>query len=88
MIDSTSMLYRKNIDDPEVTDAVDKFRIKTKFETGVNHISGGFAIAKIYHTCNDYFHIELKWGVQSDCEDNVHTEYYLMSRRNLEIKEK
>ena len=75
------------IDDKEVIKALQEFEAETEFETGVRGISGGFAYAKIFDYDNEYFDIELKSGVQSDCENNVHTEQYKMDRLTLRIED-
>ena len=75
------------IDDQAVKDALTEFEIETIDSTGIRKISGGFACADIFDYDNDYFDIELKWGVQSDCDNVVHTEQYKMDRVTLLIKD-
>jgi hypothetical protein len=86
----------------ELKGVLDQLEHETYHQTGVSHISGGFVVAK--HDGHDikkellpgeevYYYIELIWGVQSDVEDNVHTEYYKISSSilgdpNLSTKEK
>jgi len=74
-----------NITDTEVKDALDKLEINTLYETGVKWLSGGFATAEIFNYDDEYFDIELVWGVQNDCENRVNTEQYIMNRYTLEI---
>jgi len=74
-----------NIDDLEVKNELDKLEQNTIYDTGIKNISGGFANADIFDYDEDYFDIELKWGIQNDCENNVHTEQYKMDRETLEI---
>ncbi len=71
----------------EVSERLQKFENHTVFDTGVRDVSGGFATADIFDQDDEYFDIELKWGIQSDVENNVHTEYYKMDRKTLEIKD-
>lgn len=78
-------MSKHNIDSKEVKKALDEFERKTVYETGVRMISGGFATADIFDYDNEYFDIELKWGVQNDVENRVNTEQYKMNRTTLEI---
>lgn len=71
--------------DEEVADALTVFELETKHETAVCRISGGFATADIVDWDEEYFSIELKWGVQNDVENRVTTELYKMNRSTLEI---
>jgi len=57
------------------------FERKTLCETAVGKISGGFAVADMFNYDDDYIDIELKWGIQNECEDNIHTERYKINRR-------
>jgi hypothetical protein len=75
------------IDDKAVVKALESFEWETICDTGIKNISGGFAKAEIFDLDEDYFDVELKWGVQSDCEDEVHTEQYKMDRLTLLIKD-
>ena len=75
------------VDSPEVIKALERFEHDTERDTAVIKISGGFAKAEIKNYDENYFDIELKWGVQSDCENNVYTEEYKMDRKTLSIKE-
>jgi len=77
----------KAVDDPAVIDALDRFEAVTVNTTGIRNISGGFAHAEIYDYDDEFFDIELKWGIQSDVEDEVNTENYKMDRFTLEITE-
>lgn len=72
-------------DDKDVIDKLHEFEWETLNDTGVRHISGGFAEADIFDYDDEYFDIELKWGIQSDCENVCHTEQYKMDRKTLEI---
>lgn len=62
-----------------ISDVLDIFERNESVTTGVKRISGGFAHAEMFSYDEDYVDIELKWGVQSDCEDNVHSENYKLS---------
>ena len=50
------------------------------YRTGVRSHSGGFADAEIYDEEEDRYLVELKWGIQNDVENVVHTEHdwYIM----------
>jgi hypothetical protein len=71
----------------EVKEKLRKFEGITEHSTGVDHISGGFAVAEISDYDDEQFDVELKWGIQSDCENVVHTEQYKLSRTTLEMSE-
>ena len=53
-----------------------KFEERTMKETGVNLISGGFAIAEMFGYDDEYIDIILRWGIQSDCENRVNWEQF------------
>ena len=65
--------------------AIQNFELQTLSETGVGKISGGFANVEYHNYDKDYFDIELTWGVQSDCENTIHTENYKINRKTMEI---
>jgi len=71
----------------KVIKALEKLERETIRDTGVFSVSGGFSKVEIFDYDDDYFDIELKWGVQSDCQNTVHTEAYKMDRITLKIKE-
>lgn len=71
----------------ELAKVLEIFETKTLNETGVHRISGGFAIAEMDNYDNDYIYIQLRWGIQSDCEDRVNTENWLLDRSVLNSKE-
>lgn len=73
------------IDCEEVKNALDELERDTIYDTGIKNISGGFASANIFDYDDEYFYIELKWGVQNDCENRVNTENYKMNRFTLRI---
>ena len=75
------------IDDEEVKKALEKLETNTEYDTGVSMHSGGFACADIFDYDEEYFDIELKWGIQNDCDNVVHTEQYKMDRLTLRIEE-
>lgn len=53
---------------------LDAFEKATLADTCVDYMSGGFAHADFESAENDKIYIKLQWGVQSDCQDSVHTE--------------
>lgn len=65
---------------------LNEFDLQTLRDTGVHRISGGFADSKMFDYDADYIDIELKYGVQSDCENNVHTEQWKLKRSVLSQK--
>ena len=76
--------------------ALRDFECATEKETGVNMISGGFAIAEVYDEddfydenkdkVHEFYKVQLKWGVQSDCTDRVNTEYYRLHKETLRFE--
>jgi len=48
-------------------------------------ISGGFAKAEMYEYDENTFELELKFGVQSDVADSVHSEYHSIDRKTMEL---
>ena len=70
----------------DVVEALENLEDITVDSNGYGHVSGGFATANIFNYDDDYFDIILKFGVQSDCENTVHTEQMKMDRKTLEIK--
>ena len=66
-------------------EVLQRLEMITVLETGVVKLSGGFAIAT-HDEENDtkkLFRIKLKWGIQNDCENTVHTERYTLARSAL-----
>ena len=76
-----------DIDCQEVKDALYEFEKETQLDVGVKNLSGGFASANIFDYDDNYFDIELKWGVQNDVENRVNTEQYKMDRFTLRISD-
>ena len=76
--------------------ALRDFECDTEKETGVSMISGGFAIAEVYDEddfydenkdkVHEFYKVQLKWGVQSDCTDRVNTEYYRLHKETLRFE--
>lgn len=69
----------------ELKDALDRLENETYNSTGIKYNSGGFATAEVWNYDDEYFDVELKWGIQNDAEDTVHTENYKIDRKTLEI---
>ena len=76
--------------------ALRDFECNTEKETGVSMLSGGFAIAEVYDEddfydenkdkVHEFYKVQLKWGVQSDCTDRVTTEYYRLYKDTLRFE--
>jgi hypothetical protein len=49
------------------------------------HHSGGFAEAQMFHYDLDSIDVELKFGVQNDCDSTIHKEQYEINRKTMEI---
>ena len=69
-----------------LADVLEAFEHRTLDETGVRRISGGFAHADMFDYDDAYVDIRLKWGVQSDCENQVHAGQYKLLRRRLDAE--
>ena len=59
---------------------LDVFEKQTLLDSGMVKISGGFAVATMFNYDDTYIDIELKYGVQSDCENRVYREQYTLNR--------
>lgn len=60
---------------------------ETLLDTGMAKLSGGFATTCIFDYDDDYIDIELKWGIQNDCENRVETEQYKINRRTFQLED-
>jgi len=76
-------LTKKELD--ILKEVLNLFEHKTICETGVHRISGGFAKADMFNYDEKLIDIELKWGIQSDCENTVHTEQWKLNRDTLNL---
>ncbi len=74
-----------DIEDTLVKERLQEFEDNSLVHYGLSHISGGFANAYIFDFDEDYFDVELKFGVKSDCENRVEVEQYKMNRYTLQI---
>lgn len=66
---------------------MDTLEEDVKLEMGYDKISGGFVKAEMFDYDEDYIDIELKFGVQSDVENTVHTEQYKFNRITHSIED-
>jgi len=71
----------------QLKELLESLEWETVNTTGVRKISGGFATATHFDYDEEYIDVELKWGVQSDCEDTVHTEQLKVSRDTMRIED-
>jgi hypothetical protein len=69
----------------KIKEAIGDLELITLQETGLSHLSGGFAKAKIINYDNDFVHIILTFGVQNDCDDSVYTSQHKIDRNTFEI---
>lgn len=60
------------------------FEYTTARDVGVSRVSGGFTRCNYDCMDDEYVYFTLKWGIQSDCEDVVHTEHYKLPLHILE----
>ena len=87
-----TLLDELSVEETEILAKVlEEFENQTILETGVGKISGGFAIATMFDYDDEYLAIELKWGVQSDCENREYIEQWNLERimldKTIPIKE-
>jgi hypothetical protein len=68
-----------------LSEALTNFENEILLSLNLHKISGGFAVADMFNFDDDYIDIELKSGIQSDCENNVITEQFKMNRKTFEI---
>lgn len=61
----------------------EQFENVTMRETGMINLSGGFAHAELVDYNSDEVNIMLKWGIQTDCENKVYIESYVLDRSSL-----
>jgi len=64
---------------------LDDLEVDAKFGIGAQFISGGFANATMYDYDKDIIDVELKFGIQSDCQNTVHTENIKIDRLTMEV---
>ena len=87
---TTKILTRRDVN--ALKKIFELFELQTVRETGVHRISGGYAIASIYDYDNKMIDIELKWGIQSDEQNDTHIENWHLDRRfihaRIPLKEK
>jgi hypothetical protein len=69
----------------KLADVLEKFERETERDTGMRMLNGGFAVAEMFDYDNNVFDIELKWGKQSDVDDDVHIEHYVVDRKTWKI---
>jgi hypothetical protein len=68
-----------------LSEALCKFEHEVLIGSGLKKISGGFAVANMFNFDDNYIDIELKSGIQNDCENDVITEQFKMDRKTFEI---
>ena len=69
----------------QLASALELLEIKELIANGYQRISGGFAIAEMFDFDDNIIDIELKFGIQSDCENTVHTEQLKMDRKTFKL---
>jgi hypothetical protein len=67
----------------KIADVLSSLEYEEERNTGVHWISGGFCDAEMYNYDDDFIYVELRWGVQSDCSDDSHTEEWKLNRKTL-----
>ncbi len=73
------------VDDSQVINKLEQLELDVVNRYGYSKISGGFASADIFNYDEKYFDIELKSGIQSDCQNEVSIEQLKMDRSTWEI---
>lgn len=77
--DDTGTIVLTDEVNERLSSILDMFEHATMMETGIIRISGGFAVAEYSSHNDDWIYVTLKWGVQSDVENNVHEEDWQLS---------
>lgn len=68
----------------KLTDKLNQIELELRQSWGLNKISGGFVRAEFLDADDEKIYIEIKDGVQSDCQNTVNTEEVSLWRNNLE----
>ena len=74
-----------DIDDEKVKNKLDELEYQITKSYG--NTSGAYAIAKIFNYDKEYFDIEVKSGIQSDCTNNRYVDNFKMNRETLKIED-
>lgn len=69
----------------KLTDTLVQLERDVKRANAVSNISGGFALASLFDYDNHIIDVEIKVGVQSDCDNAVHTEQYKINRQTMQV---
>ena len=78
-----SLLLKEDFDKLKVV--LDKLECDTLTQEGFEKLSGGFAHADMFDYDEIFFDVLLKYGVQSDVADTIHTEYYKVDRKTFQL---
>lgn len=70
----------------KLAEVLEELEMQTLQGTGVGRIMGGFAVAKMFNYDDDYYDIELKWGIDNDAKSEVHTEQYKLPTPCLDYR--
>jgi len=74
------------VDDQKVIDVLERIEFDIAIDGGYSYISGGFAKAEIFNYDDKYFDVEVKYGIQNDCQNTVYTEQLKIDRKSLKIE--
>lgn len=83
VIDDSNILSKKEL--KKLANILELFERRLVRETGVQMRSGGFASADMFRYDDDYIDIEVKWGVESGCENSIRTEQYKLPRNAVNL---
>lgn len=75
----------KELFSQKLKELLEKFEYQTVRETGVYLHSGGFANADVNDYDDEYWYVILKWGIQNDVQNTVHTEHYKIDKQTYNI---
>jgi len=78
-VDDAGNVHLTDEDNEKLSAMLNEFERQTKIETGVKGISGGYAQADYSSHNNDWLYVTLKWGTQSDVDNDTHEEDWKIS---------
>ena len=70
-----------------ISSKIEDLRIEIRKQLSLDKISGGFVDIDFNDYDDDWVHITVKDGVQSDCENRVNTWLTSINRKTLKMKD-
>ena len=79
------MISTRELD--RISSKIEDLRIEIRKQLSLDKISGGFVDIDFNDYDDDWVHITVKDGVQSDCENRVNTWLTSINRKTLKMKD-